>query len=339
MRRWIITIVSFAAALGASAYIVYSSWQKAHAVESLPARSHLLALGAWALELGSRALKIWLSARAFGVRLPFAASLRTCLGGDFGAAITPARSGAEPARYLILREAGVRRVARLLILFTELFFEMISIGLVALALGVALRASDRIVSSVAGMVGGYAAFVLGTGGVALLLSRHHAIGPPPSWARAVGLHPGRWRVVQRWLRHVRDSVHHARTARRDFLAASLAASVVHVGARLLVLPAILYPIGIRIPRAQLLLWPLAILYGAAVVPAPGGGGAVEVAFKATLGARIPVRALGTTLVWWRFYTFYLYILVGALVAGGTVMRALKTAKRPKSPSEEACRPA
>ena len=32
---------------------------------------------------------------------------------------------------------------------------------------------------------------------------------------------------------------------------------------------------------------------------------------------------GASLVWWRFYTIYLYIVVGALVAGGTVMRALR----------------
>jgi len=77
------------------------------------------------------------------------------------------------------------------------------------------------------------------------------------------------------------------------------------------------------PVAPLVAWPLAMQYGAAVVPAPGGGGAVELVFKQTLGDVIPAEIFGASLVWWRFYTIYLYILVGALVAGGTVMRSLK----------------
>ena len=41
---------------------------------------------------------------------------------------------------------------------------------------------------------------------------------------------------------------------------------------------------------------------------------------------IPVALFGASLVWWRFYTFYLYILLGALAAGGTVLRALRSAE-------------
>ena len=37
----------------------------------------------------------------------------------------------------------------------------------------------------------------------------------------------------------------------------------------------------------------------------------------------PARIFGAALVWWRFYTFYLFILLGALAAGGTVLRALR----------------
>ena len=77
------------------------------------------------------------------------------------------------------------------------------------------------------------------------------------------------------------------------------------------------------PLAPLAIWPLGFLYGAAVVPAPGGGGAVEMAFRAALGNTIPVRLFAAALIWWRFYTFYIYILLGALAAGRTVMRAVR----------------
>src|SRR5688500_2437091 len=106
----------------------------------------------------------------------------------------------------------------------------------------------------------------------------------------------------------------------------LLVSVLHVMARLAVLPIIVYSLGGEAPLSKLVLWPLALFYGAVVAPVPGGGGIVEVGFKATLGGIIPVALFGASLVWWRFYTFYLYILLGALAAGGTVLRALRSAE-------------
>jgi uncharacterized membrane protein YbhN (UPF0104 family) len=78
-----------------------------------------------------------------------------------------------------------------------------------------------------------------------------------------------------------------------------------------------------VPLAPLALWPLGFLYGAAVVPAPGGGGAVEMAFRAALGDAIPVSLFAAALLWWRFYTFYVYILLGGLAAGSAVLRAVR----------------
>jgi hypothetical protein len=73
-------------------------------------------------------------------------------------------------------------------------------------------------------------------------------------------------------------------------------------------------------------WPLGIIYGAGLLPAPGGGGAVELAFRAALGGTLPPTVFGAALVWWRFYTFYIYIAVGALVAGNTALRAVREAQ-------------
>jgi hypothetical protein len=88
-----------------------------------------------------------------------------------------------------------------------------------------------------------------------------------------------------------------------------------------------------VPLAPLALWPLGFLYGAAVVPAPGGGGAVEMAFRAALGNAIPARLFAAALIWWRFYTFYIYILLGALAAGNTVMRAVRKTEEYESEVE------
>jgi uncharacterized membrane protein YbhN (UPF0104 family) len=101
------------------------------------------------------------------------------------------------------------------------------------------------------------------------------------------------------------------------------ASVVHVAIRLTVLPALVLTSVASVPLAPLALWTLGFLYGAEVVPAPGGGGAVEMAFRAALGGAIPAQLFAAALIWWRFYTFYIYILLGALAAGNTVLRAVR----------------
>jgi glycosyltransferase 2 family protein len=189
--------------------------------------------------------------------------------------------------------------------------------------GIVFRHAGVVVATLVSMVGGYAAVILGIGAGALYLSRRNTSGPPPRWARRLRLTGGRWRTVQTALVKLRstiDSVErvHTRPAVYAFLA-----SVVHVAIRLTVLPALVLTSAPTAPLAPLALWPLGFLYGAAVVPAPGGGGAVEMAFRAALGGTIPPHLFAAALIWWRFYTFYIYILLGALAAGRTVMRAVR----------------
>jgi uncharacterized membrane protein YbhN (UPF0104 family) len=321
-RRWLLTLLSFVAALGASLYIVVTTWP-AGGVAALPWAAHVGAIAATALEIAARALKVRLSARALDVPLSFGAALRTCLGGDFAAAVTPARSGAEPARFLVLRKAGIAPAPTVLVLFTELFLELWSLVFVAAALALLFRDAGRAMGVVVGSVGGYAAAVLGAGALGLALARRRAAGPPPGWARRVGLGAAQWRAFQRLLRHLRASVTAVRAADRRTIILAYVASIAHVALRLAVLPALVLFARPDVPLAPLLFWPLALVYGSVVSPAPGGGGVVEVAFRAVLGATIPVALFAPALVWWRFYTFYVYIPLGALAAGRTVVRALR----------------
>ena len=326
MKRWLLTAVSFAAVLGVSVYAVRSG--APHGVDlAIPLHAHLLAFSAFALEVVARAFKLTWSARAVRTHLPFTTAVRTSLGGDFGAAITPARMGAEPARFLILAEAGVAASDAMVILYCELFFEMISLAIVVLAVSLIFHATSSAFLALIGVVGGYAAFVLGLGALGVILSRRTLGEEAPGWARRVRLHGKRWEIVQRWFGRVRTTVDAFKQMRYGWAAASLFASVIHIAVRFTILPFIvlsLVPGEVNI--APLVVWPLGIIFGAAVVPAPGGGGAVELAFRAALGSVIPPDAFAASLVWWRFYTFYIYIALGALVAGNTALRAVREAE-------------
>jgi glycosyltransferase 2 family protein len=333
--RWLITALSFAALIGVSVYIIAADWASGTARLTLPAAAHLLALGAVGLEVAARSQKLVWSAKALGLRLPFVTAVRTSLGGDFGAAITPARSGAEPARYLILAEAKLAPASVLLILFAELFLEALSLAVVVTVVALVFHDAGPVLGVLVGVVGGYSVFVLGIAAFGLLLSRRAASGPPPRWALRLGLHAGRWRVVQRWLRQVRRTVDQIKDVEFGPAGLALLASIVHVAVRLTVLPALVLTTTPGVAFAPLALWSFSFLYGAVVIPVPGGGGAVEVAFRAAFGGTIPPSIFGAALLWWRFYTFYIYILLGALVAGGAVMRALRKEREMEEELEQA----
>ncbi len=325
--RWFLTALSFLATIAVSVFVIASSWPAEGAPLGLPWWGHLLCLGAFGLDIAFRVIKIRFSADAIGVPISLGAILRTTLGGDFAAAITPSRSGAEPARFLIMSESGTPLGGVVVVLFLEIFLEMLSLFAVTIGLAFLLEESGPLVTGMLGTVTLYSAGVLGAGAFAYTLSHRNAKGPRPRWVRAIGINALIWRRVQRGLRQVRGSVGALKTAKRGTMSLALVFSILHICARLLILPIIVWSYGEQVPRGPILLWPLVLLYGAAVAPAPGGGGMVEVAFKVALGGTLPARLLGASLIWWRVYTFYLYTVVGAFAAWRTVLRALRRAKR------------
>ena len=326
-RRWALVVVSFAAALGISAYIFWSGWARDGAPPHVPLMAHVIALATVFAEIATRSVKIHWSAAALRIPLRFGTSLRVCLGGDFGASISPSRSGAEPARFLVLAKAGVSTAGTLLILFTELFLEMTTLGVLCVVLALAFGGSGRVVPLMTGMVGGYAVIVLSIGAFGHFLAHRNAHGPPPGWARSIGFHAGRWRSMQRSLRSLRASIAALRHARFGPMLLAFGASMLHVSLRLAVLPVIALAMDPSLPFAKLVLWPLVLLYGGAIAPAPGGGGAVEYGFKLAFTGVMSPAVLGGALVWWRFYTFYLYLVFGAIAAGGTVLTAMRADPR------------
>ena len=321
--RWLLTSLSFLLAFGASGWVVWHGWPAQGGTLALPLGVHALGIALMLGEVAMRAVKMLWTGHAIGTPVPFRTALRTCLGGDFVAAITPARSGSEPARFMILAEARVPPAATILVLFLELFLEALSLAIVVGLLALVFRGAGRALAPLLVLVGAYAAFVIGVGVAGAVLANRYAHGAPPAWARRLRLGGLRWRAIQRALRQLRLGMDALRRARMGALGVSLAASVAHVLLKLAVLPAILLPLAPELPLAPLVLWPLALFYGSVVSPAPGGGGAVELAFTSVLRGTIPAVFMGRALVWWRVYTFYGYVLLGALAAGRTALRALR----------------
>ena len=322
-RRWLLTILSFAASIGVSAFIVARNWPEGRLGVTLPPLAHVLALSFALLEIAGRTLKMNASALALGIPLSLGASLRTNLAGDFGASITPARTGGEPARFLVLSEARTPVTGIVLLLYAELFLEMVSLAIVAFVLWAAFPVSALASAGMFSVIGGYAGTVLGVGAVGFLLARRRRTGPPPRWVRSIGLGGGRWVAIQRALHRIHSGFSAVKSLHPGWAAASLVLSVMHLLARFAVLPALVLTYERDVPLAPLVIWPMVLFYGGVAVPAPAGGGVIEMGYTATLNSVIPAQIFSATLIWWRFYTFYLLIILGSIAAGRTVLRALR----------------
>ena len=147
-----------------------------------PLDAHLLAIAAVLFEILTRSWKIQWSAKAAHIELQFMTALRTTLAGDFGASITPARSGAEPARFLVLAESGIETSSALVVLFAELFLESLSLATVVLVVAIVFRHAGFVLKALVGVVGVYAGFVIGVGVIAVVLARRHVDDTTPPWA-------------------------------------------------------------------------------------------------------------------------------------------------------------
>src|SRR5690606_10705765 len=231
-RRWLVVALSFAAVIGVSIWLVVTSWPEGGPPQHLPLIAHVLALAAACTEVTARALKIRFAARSLDVPLRATTAMRVCLGGDFGAAITPARSGTEPARFFVLAQAGVKPVSALILLFSELFLEVLSLGVLVAVAAIAFSGQGTLVAALIGVTGAYAAFLLGIALLGMILARRNASGPPPAFVRAVGIHAGHWRGVQLALRQLRTGMSGIRRARPMPMMAAFGFSVVHVMLRL-----------------------------------------------------------------------------------------------------------
>src|SRR6185503_3665289 len=159
-KRWAFTAVSFAAVIGISVFFILR-WWRAGSTIVLPPTAHLWAIAAVVVEILTRSFKITWSAKAASIRLPFMTALRTTLAGDFGASITPARSGAEPARFLVLAEAGIPTPSALVVLYAELFLEALSLATVVIIVAIVFHDAGAVLGALVGVVGGYAGFVIG----------------------------------------------------------------------------------------------------------------------------------------------------------------------------------
>jgi len=261
--------------------------------------NHIFAILLLGVDCVARAWRIQLATRAAGGRLAFHDALRLNLYGEAASTLTPNRLGGEPARFLGMTWSGLRVVMALVALGVEVAAEWPVFGVIAVALAAYYvpdwsQAADRFLShSLARDLLGFELIAL----VVLLLI----------WILQRLVRPGaiRHRVRRQW----RVALAHVRRAPWWVLFGGALLTVVSLGARALILAALVWGRHDAPPFTVMFFGSLALLHAPLVVPLPSGGGGIEVAFLSGFAGDFG-SAQVMMLLLWRFYTTILLTVLG-----------------------------
>jgi hypothetical protein len=290
---------------------------------AIPLPYQLGAFGAFLLSLLGRGARLAILARGLGNSLGLPGAVATQLTGEAAAAATPSRSGSDPVRLLYLNKLGVDIPTGVAVLVGEIMAEGIVLTCVIVALLFLVPASAPLVLGALP----YAVTALAMPFVAFSLVRRPSGRKPPSWWQKLHLRPGYWRGLRVGAERFRSKARALAGLRVGTVAGVVLVSFLHILARLSILPILTRGVAPGVSLGPLVAWPLLLLYTGSLLPPPGGGGAIELTFAVGLAPVLAAGSLPGLLLWWRFYTFYLGAIAGALILTAGLGKAGMTAMR------------
>ena len=274
----------------------------------LPVGNHLAALGAMTAEVLLRGARFVVLGAVMGATVPAAYATMAQLAGDGGGAVTPSRTGSDPAKALILSRHGVRGGHIGALLVGEAVSEALLLPVCALVLALWMS----VPLAPLGATLSWSVVSLTLVGLAVWLAPNRD-STAPRLLQRLGVTGPRWERVVAVAADFRQAAGALRRMSPVHLLLLAGATVGHIAARLVTLPALVGPGLASGNLAELLGWPFFLLYGAPLIPVPAGGGAIETGFAYLVGDYLPREQLGALTFWWRFYTSHLFALVGWLV--------------------------
>ncbi len=260
--------------------------------------AHLLCFVLATTDVVARAVRYRLLLGGLRQQMRVADALVLTVFGDAMAALTPLRSGGEPARVVAATRSGVSVAPAILALAVEN----------ALTYAIALPAGVALAVAYGGdwwrQVGGHStaiALPLLLGMVALVALVGLVVGTS-TWVRV---------RLARALRHLWILLGDLSRMPIRTAAASIGLSVVSLVARVAIFPVIALATPAPPPLGVAVLASFGLLYGQLAVPTPSGAGPVDVAVLK--GAAGVTAGAGFVLATWRLYTTILVAAVGTVL--------------------------
>ncbi|HET7025171.1 MAG TPA: lysylphosphatidylglycerol synthase transmembrane domain-containing protein [Gemmatimonadales bacterium] len=288
-----------------------------------PLTAHLICIGLVTADIVARSLRLKFFCDSIGSPLSLGEGIVVNAFGDAACSLTPARLGGEPARL-----AGILRYR----IPTEAAIVAITVE--------ALLGWPMIIAGGAFLTWRYAPEWWQTAEPGIV--RHmHGMWP---WFAVVGVVSILlWWLARRWIRvsapdRLRRSWQRVRVYWRRMphwpIVLSQPLSFVNVAARTAILPVLALTLPSPPPMGPLFLGSFALLYSQMILPTPSGAGVVELGFLA--GAAGSLGGEGAELlVWWRFYTSVVGVVLGlglaARIYGWAAFRAWFRHRAPAAP--------
>jgi uncharacterized protein (TIRG00374 family) len=90
-------------------------------------------------------------------------------------------------------------------------------------------------------------------------------------------------------------------------------TLISMGIYFLIAPSLLYGLGVQVPIIKAAILQLVLTYLLVFIPTPGASGVAELGGFSLFALICPKELLGIYVLLWRFFTFYLSVIIGALV--------------------------
>ena len=308
MIRRIFVVVSLGGVVVATWVVLTRNSPAPEALLALPPTHHAAALATTVVDMVLRAARLVVLGTVMGVPIPLPASIQAHLAADGAAAVAPVRFGSDAVKGLVLARRRVRggHIGALLVgeAVCEATLLLLCMAVLVLSLDVPLFAMTG------PLAWSLSTLALVAFAVRLAPSRD---ARAPRFLTRLRNSEQRWERIRTIATDFREAGGALRRVRRLHLVLLALVTLGHIAARLLILPALVGPSVALANPEPILAWPFFLLYGGALIPAPGGAGLVETGFAATLGGHVPDAQLGSLAFWWRFYTFHLAAIAGWFV--------------------------
>jgi uncharacterized membrane protein YbhN (UPF0104 family) len=254
----------------------------------------------FAADLAIRAVR--LRVLASGTTLTLGQAIAINAYGEAASAVTPARAGGDPARFVALLRDGVSAPRALAALATEMLIDWVLLAAAAVVLLVAwgeTAATDA--RRLAALAATPHARILVVAVLVLAAASIMAL----CWYR-------RRRPAQGLAASLADAWRRARNLGWRRVSGSAALTGFSMIARTAILPVLAAGLPGLDPSAMVV-GSFALLYGQLVLPTPAGAGGVELGFVGGFAGALAPAALAELLVAWRIYTLILGAGLGALL--------------------------
>ncbi len=314
--RFVFLVVAIGLVVNLTLALATSDSGTVAALESFPPLFLLVAAALALVPWFTDALRLWIWTGFLGQPLRYPVAFRVIVGTQLGAAVSPPAVGGVPAKLGLLLETGhgAGRAAALTTLGSAEDFCSFAIVIPIAAIYSqpwrvpAIQAAAGAIPDLAWklvLTAAIVALIAISLGVVLVASGRWSEGRSGRLARlsrkvvsSVGEFLGTYRLIG------------ARGSRLLLLTIPL--NIMKWASRYSVITVLAYGLGLPVDPVLFFVLQWVVFTVSIAIPTPGAAGGAEAAFAAVYAGLIPTGLLGVATAGWRFFTFYLPLIVGSV---------------------------